>query len=76
MITPDREGAAYRQLAAVSFAKLVLPSEAELKAIIDAAATPRTAGELLNEIPRERHPQAFRMLVWLHKMHVLQLVAP
>jgi len=67
---------AYRQLAMVDFAKAILPSEAEIQAVLSAAATgPKTAAELVADIPAERQALVFRALVWLVKLGVLRVCA-
>lgn len=64
---------AYRQLAMIDFAKAVLPSEAELRTVLDAAASgPRAAGEFVQAISPERRPYVFRSLAWLVKLGVLK----
>lgn len=65
---------AYRQLAMIDFAKAVLPSEAEIRQVIQAAATgPKAAAALIAGIPAERQPFVFRSLVWLVKLGILGL---
>jgi hypothetical protein len=67
---------AYRQLAMVDFAKAILPSEAEIRSVLTAAATgPKTAAELIAAIPAERQAHLFRALVWLVKLGVLKVCA-
>ena len=68
-----RRVADYRQLAMVSFAKLVLPTDAEVQAVLQATATPRPALELVQAIPAERQPFVFRTLAWLVKLGVLKV---
>lgn len=65
----------YRQLAMVDFAKVVLPTDAEVEAVLQAAVTPKTAMELVRLIPAARQAFVFRALGWLVKLHVLRLVA-
>lgn len=64
---------AYRQLAMVDFAKVVLPSEAEIRAVLQAAAVagPQAAVALVAAIPAQRQAFVFRSLVWLVKLGVL-----
>ena len=63
----------YQSLAMVSFAKLVLPTDAEVHAVLSAAALgPRAAAELIQAIPAGRQAFVFRALVWLAKMGVLR----
>lgn len=65
--------AAYRQLAMVNFARAVLPSEDEVRLVLQAAATvPKRAAELVVAIPAERQGQVFRSLAWLVKLGVLK----
>ncbi|MDP1654056.1 MAG: hypothetical protein Q8L56_15160 [Rhodocyclaceae bacterium] len=66
---------AYRQLAMVDFAKAVLPSEAEVAAVLAAAAQPKPAAELIASMPTERQAFVFRALAWLVKLGVLRVVA-
>ncbi|OGA99008.1 MAG: hypothetical protein A3E79_03605 [Burkholderiales bacterium RIFCSPHIGHO2_12_FULL_61_11] len=67
---------AYRQLAMVNFAKVVLPTEAEVQAVFDAAASgPKAAAELIQAISAERQAFVFRALVWLGKLGVLKVGA-
>ena len=72
--TTARRVADYRQLAMVNYAKVVLPTEAEVQAVLQAAATPRPALELVQTIPAERQAFVFRTLVWLVKLGVLRMV--
>jgi starch synthase len=67
--------ASYRNLAMVSFAKEVLPTEQEAHTVLTAAATHKTAQELIATIPTQRQAVVFRALVWLVKMGVLKVVA-
>ncbi|MCX7174923.1 MAG: glycosyltransferase family 4 protein [Proteobacteria bacterium] len=65
----------YRSLAMVSFAKVVLPTDAEVQTVLDAAAAgPMAAAELIHSIPGERQAFVFRALVWLVKLGVLKVV--
>ncbi|MFN7085205.1 MAG: hypothetical protein ACK4N4_01100 [Burkholderiales bacterium] len=58
----------------VNFARAVLPSEAEVQAVLDAAASgPRQAAELVSTIPAERQAFVFRALVWLVKLGILKV---
>jgi starch synthase len=64
----------YRQLAMVSFANFVLPSEEDLEKVLQAAeAGPRPAVELVSALPGNRQPTVFRALAWLMKLGVLRL---
>jgi glycosyltransferase involved in cell wall biosynthesis len=65
---------AYRQLAMIDFAKVVLPSEEEIRAVLQATVTgPKAAVELIAGIPAERRPFVFRCLVWLVKLGVMEV---
>jgi hypothetical protein len=67
---------AYRQLAMIDFAKVILPTEAEIRAVLQAAATgPKTAVALIATIPTERQAFVFRSLAWLAKLGVLKVCA-
>lgn len=67
---------AYRQLAMVDFAKVVLPTEAEIQAVLDAAASgPKAAAELIAAISAERQLFVFRILAWLVKLGVLSMAS-
>jgi len=65
---------AYRQLAMVDFAKVVLPSEAELRTVLTAAQLPGTAVSLVQGVAKERLPFVFRSLAWLVKLGVLKVM--
>ncbi len=63
---------AYRQLAMVEFAKVVLPDEEEVSAVLHAASsTPIAAKDLVAAIPPERQAFVLRSLAWLLKLGVL-----
>lgn len=64
---------AYRQLAMVDFVKQILPTDAEIEAVLRAAAQPQAAQALVIPIPKERQALVFRSLVWLLKLGVLQV---
>jgi len=65
---------AYRQLVMVDFAKVILPGEDEIRAVLTTAANgPKTAGELVASISTERQTFVFRSLVWLVKLGVLKV---
>lgn len=67
---------AYRQLAMIDFAKVVLPTEDEIGAVLQVAATePKAALELVAKIPAERQAFVFRSLAWLVKLGVLKVCA-
>lgn len=64
----------YRQLSMVSFAKVILPSEEEIQAVLHAASSgPKNALELIFAIPDERRPFVFRSLAWLIKLGILKI---
>lgn len=66
----------YRSLAMVDYAKAVLPSPEETAALLRAAATgPAPAAALVRDIAPARQALAFRGLVWLVKLGLLE-VAP
>lgn len=66
----------YRKLAMIDFAKVILPSEVEIKVVLHAAATgPKVAVELIADISSERQPFVFRSLAWLLKLGVLKVCA-
>ena len=66
---------AYRQLAMVDFAKLILPSEAEMVSVLNTAAQQQTAQALVVGIAQERQAFVFRSLAWLLKLGVLRVVS-
>ncbi len=68
--------AQYQTLAMVNFAKLVLPTDAEVQALLaGVAAGPESAGALIAAIAPERQAFVFRTLVWLVKLGVLKVCA-
>ncbi len=67
--------AQYQTLAMVNFAKLVLPTDAEVQALLASLATgPQAAGALSAVIAPERQAFVFRTLVWLVKLGVLKVL--
>lgn len=66
---------AYRQLAMVDFAKVILPSEAEIRAVLQITTSTGAALEWVQAIPDDRRPFVFRSLAWLVKLGVLRVVA-
>lgn len=67
---------AYRDLAMVDYAKVVLPTDAEVQAVLTtAAAGPRPAAELVADLPQQRQAFVFRALAWLVKLGVLRMAA-
>jgi alpha-maltose-1-phosphate synthase len=81
LVDPDADQAMERvgaclKLAMVNFASTVLPGEAEVRRALQAAGDgPRPAAELVQDIAVELRPFAFRTLVWLLKLGVLQIRA-
>lgn len=68
--------ATYRALAMVGFAKVVLPDEAEVQAVLLAAAAgPKAAAELVRVIPAGRQAFVLRALAWLVKLDVMKVCA-
>ncbi len=62
-------------LAMVNFPKTVLPADAEIRAVIEAAAAGAIpAGELVQALPASRQAFVFRALAWLCKLGVLKVV--
>jgi starch synthase len=61
---------AMRALAMVDFAKLVLPTEEEVRLVLIAAEA--TAAERVAAISEERRPYVLRALAWLMKLGVLR----
>jgi len=65
----------YQQLAMVNFAKAVLPSEADIHTLLQAAeAGPQAAVQLLQAIPAERKAQVLRSQAWLVKLGILKVM--
>ncbi len=63
-------------LTMVNFAKAVLPSGAEIHAVLDVLAEgPKPAAELVRAIPEVRQAFVFRSLGWLLKFGVLKVVS-
>jgi hypothetical protein len=68
---------AYRQLAMVEFAKVVLPNEEEVSAVLRAtSSTPTAAKDLVAAIPPKRQAFVLRSLAWLLKLGGLRLASP
>lgn len=64
-----------RQLGMISFAKVVLPSDAELQEVLRVAdGGPCTAAHLIARLPVERQGFVFRSLVWLVKLGIMRIV--
>lgn len=68
----------YRQLAMVDFAKFILPTEDEIKAVLSSQTdqTPRIAIEWVHSIPEARRTFVFRSLAWFLKLNILKIVTP
>ncbi len=68
---------AYRQLAMVDFAKIILPSEAEIRAVLmsqsQMTSESRAALEWVQGIAEDRRPFVFRALAWLVKLGLLKV---
>jgi hypothetical protein len=67
---------AYRGLAMVDFAKVVLPGDEDVQAVLAAATGPREAQALVQDVEAPRRPFVFRSLAWLVKLGVLKVVVP
>jgi hypothetical protein len=66
-----------RQLAMVNYAKIVLPTDAELVAVVQQALQgPQAAIALVQQVPAQRQAFVFRSLAWLVKLGVLQVQSP
>lgn len=64
---------AYRDLAMVNFAAIVLPSASEVETVLRAASpSPKAAQELVRQIQPARQVFVFRALAWLVKLGVLR----
>ena len=66
---------AYHQLTMVDYAKVILPSEAEIRSVLQGAQSPSTASDLIEGTAQERRALVYRALVWLVKLGVLKVVA-
>ena len=65
----------YKTLAMVNFAKLVLPTHAEIAQVLGVAAKGQTTAQsLLQDIAPARQAFVFRSLAWLLKLGILKLV--
>jgi glycosyltransferase involved in cell wall biosynthesis len=63
---------AYRQLAMVDYAKLVLPTEAEIRMVLSRGGKgSKSALDLVVDIGQERRPMVLRSLAWMVKLGVL-----
>jgi glycosyltransferase involved in cell wall biosynthesis len=65
----------YRQLAMIDFAKLILPSEEEIKAVLSAGTNQQSAEQWVQGVPADRRPYVLRLLAWLLKLGVLKVVS-
>lgn len=79
LVDTDLNGAlqrvdAYRKLAMVDFAKMILPSNVEIRAVLEAAVLPQAAKVLVSNIPEHRRLFAFRSIAWLVKLGVLRVL--
>jgi starch synthase len=81
LVDPSLEAAStrlqtYQAMSMVSFAKFVLPTDAEIAAVLKQAAEgPQAAIELVKQIDTARKPFVFRTLAWFLKLGVLKLQA-
>lgn len=68
----------YRQLAMVDFAKVILPTEDEIRVVLSSQtdSAPRTAIEWVHSIPEARRTFVFRSLAWFLKLNILKIVTP
>ena len=62
----------YRQLTMVDYAKLMLPTDAEIRQVLlRGFSGSTTAQELMMDIPLDRRPLVLRSLAWLVKLGIL-----
>ena len=73
--TALQRATSFRQLAMVGYAKVILPTEAEIVSVLNTAAQPLTAQALVAGFAQERQAFVFRSLVWLLKLGVLRVVS-
>ena len=67
---------AYRELAMVDFARIVLPTREEIEIVlVSLTEGARTASEIVATLPTERQPFVLRSLGWLAKLGVLSVVS-
>lgn len=64
----------YRRLTMIDYSKAVLPTDAEVAVVLQAAITPSSAAELVKALPAERQGFVLRALAWLVKLDVLRVV--
>ncbi len=66
-----------QNLAMVNYAKIVLPTEAEILAVVQQALQgPQAAIALVQQLPVQRQAFVFRSLAWLVKLGILQVQSP
>jgi starch synthase len=66
----------YQAMSMVNFAKLILPTDAEITAVLKQASEgPQPAIELVKHIEDARKPFVFRTLAWFLKLGILKLQA-
>ena len=59
----------------VNFANYVIPSEEEIRTVLEGLATgAQEAGQLVGEIPLERQAFVLRGLAWLVKLGILRVI--
>ena len=66
---------AYRQLAMVDYAEAILPTTAEIEALLHGASRPQTAQTWVENMDQKRQAFVLRSLAWLLKMGVLKVVS-
>ena len=64
----------YRQLAMIDFAKIVLPTEVEIRSVLTSTGAV-AAIDWVKNIPETRRPFVFRSLAWLLKLGVIRVVS-
>jgi hypothetical protein len=65
----------YRQLTMVDYAKLMLPTDAEIRQVLLRGFNgSTTAQELVMDIPLDRRPLVLRSLAWMVKLGILTYV--
>lgn len=64
---------AFRRLAMIDFASVVLPTETEIELVLRAAQTPQPALTLVQTLSEPRRTVVFRSLVWLVKLGLLHV---
>ena len=67
---------AYRALAMVDFAKIVLPNEEELIILLSQLHQgTKQAGEIIKQLPKERAAFVFRSITWLLKLGIIKKIS-